>query len=930
MTEKQLVNKSYYQVFIKEDETSHPFEVLGEIFYIEKENGADDLSYIRFSQGEIYYHYKDYEAAIFKWEKVENELLPWAKKNIADCYYELGMLPKAEEIYKSIATDSETLTTEIALKLFSLYSIQSKTDLAFQTIKEAVSLNPDYLNVTALARNFYEEHNDWDNAVELAVNEIIRTESTQWIHTLKTYVEEGFTKHIHPSNFFQALITVYKVDLIHFRELTAALWNSYKQNEHYLPWIQLINDIFLNVPIDTYTPWHEIAELYEETYNELIKKGYFLKELHPIIPNHLTNWLKVTDASHSLYAATAAVAWNEIFPASLDSAVVSDAQQLIHSGNRYDLVFEDSAKLYEAIVKWSKEHDFEIEESIRWWGDYFANTKKQRIVIAGISGSGKSSFINSVLGEDIVDVNDTYVPSPVILLDNSASTELHIITETKINTNPNPADIDQLTVSNSEEAFLECKLPCRFLNKNSISLIDTPGFTGAADERSSAFSALSLADGLLFTLDATAPFTEYERDIVLKMHEYAPDVPVHFLLNKIDVMQNEDKIERVLRDTTNKIRLHFPNAKVFPYSSKVPNVQQLSELTDFLKINYNTAAVYEARTAKLLPWIRKTLDTVSQKPVELENNLNETIQWNEDMQLKLNGLINSMTALEKEKTQQVQESYRAIKEEITNDILENVPLLLRNCASLLNEETNYRNIHVQLNEEMNRAIQQYVEETIVSKFSVSIHDWITKTKEDFVQLDADSQETCKTFNSLYKEDRMKLEYDFKIFDDWRRDMDRLIGRVRIDNVNVFRRMTPSQLLLKGAGKLFGGLQQSNAMLYNQYKKYLDNESFQDVASSVVNMFFQQFEPFEHSLEQDVILFFRNPFSTLRHLEEETHLEIQKNRIQLNEMKSKPERYKDPLTLFEIRLRQGEWIMTALQGDEDTESSPELISHHYNA
>lgn len=78
--EDQFVQKCYYETFIKEGEERHPLEVLGEAF--EKENALEnaDLSYIRFAQGEIYFHYKDYEAAVFKWESIHNDFEPWAQK----------------------------------------------------------------------------------------------------------------------------------------------------------------------------------------------------------------------------------------------------------------------------------------------------------------------------------------------------------------------------------------------------------------------------------------------------------------------------------------------------------------------------------------------------------------------------------------------------------------------------------------------------------------------------------------------------------------------------------------------------------------------------------------------------------------------------------------------------------------------------------
>lgn len=67
---------------------------------------------------------------------------------------ELDLLSTAEEIYKSISSDSLILNTEISLQLFSLYLQQGKAGEADQMIKNAVVLNPDYENVTELACAF--------------------------------------------------------------------------------------------------------------------------------------------------------------------------------------------------------------------------------------------------------------------------------------------------------------------------------------------------------------------------------------------------------------------------------------------------------------------------------------------------------------------------------------------------------------------------------------------------------------------------------------------------------------------------------------------------------------------------------------------------------------------------------------------------------
>ncbi len=204
--ENQLIRKTYYKTFLMENETQPPLQVLGEAYLNEQRNEISDGSSIRFAQGEFYYHYQDFESAIFKWEKVDNELTPWAQKNIADANVELNQLSVAESVYTSITTDNKTLLTEIALQLLSLYIEQNKLDSAFTVIKEAVSLNPDYPNVTKIARSFYEEQQDFDSAVDLAVNELIRTESHPWFEVLKEYINQGYTKAISPDYFNKVLL----------------------------------------------------------------------------------------------------------------------------------------------------------------------------------------------------------------------------------------------------------------------------------------------------------------------------------------------------------------------------------------------------------------------------------------------------------------------------------------------------------------------------------------------------------------------------------------------------------------------------------------------------------------------------------------------------------------------------------------------------
>ncbi|MEK1833149.1 hypothetical protein AAAC51_42480 [Priestia megaterium] len=75
-----------------------------------------------------------------------------------------------------------------------------------------------------------------------------------------------------------------------------------------------------------------------------------------------------------------------------------------------------------------------------------------------------------------------------------------------------------------------------------------------------------------------------------------------------------------------------------------------------------------------------------------------------------------------------------------------------------------------------------------------------------------------------------------MLDDWRRDVNRMANRVQLDEENILLRVNPTQLLLKGAGKLFSSILQNQTLLYNQYKKYIESQDYQDITESMLAKF----------------------------------------------------------------------------------------------
>ena len=69
-----------------------------------------------------------------------------------------------------------------------------------------------------------------------------------------------------------------------------------------------------------------------------------------------------------------------------------------------------------------------------------------------------------------------------------------------------------------------------------------------------------------------------------------------------------------------------------------------------------------------------------QKRLDVENQLVESVRWNEEMLQKLTGAVNQLKDTETQKTKAVVQSYRAIKETIEKDISETVPKMLQECS----------------------------------------------------------------------------------------------------------------------------------------------------------------------------------------------------------------------------------------------------------
>ncbi|WP_251550874.1 dynamin family protein [Neobacillus muris] len=910
--EQQLIDKTYYKMFINELEDKHPIEVLGDAFQEEAKKDVPDLTNLRYAQGEVYFHAKDYEAAIFKWENIINELEPWAKKNTADAYCKLGLLSTAEDLYTAIVTDNPSLKSELSLQLFSLYIDREKLQAATAEIKRAIVSNPDYPNLTSIARHFFEEQKDWENAIELAVNEAKRTQSLEWYGILHSYLVRGMTKAFAPNYFSQVIVNLYDIDRNEFEKLVSAFWNSYKHEANYFTWLKEFNYLLMNLDINREDQWTGLSELCKETYFHFIGGDYYIKQLEEIVPELLTNWLRLADDAHVVLSAAALLSWNELFPASLSLVIVEEAEKVISATAVEMDELEECLHLFASIIKWAQAHDMGENGRMQWIARQLIEFNTQHILVAGLNGSGKSAFLNTVLGEPLQDAPT----STVVMFESGEELEITEITDEEINSLQDFTAFQERMdrMRHAMHSVIDYRLPNRFLAENELAFIDTPGLKGTPHaDRHDVLTYLQMADTVLFVLDANAPLTEKERAALEQIQRMAPDIPVHFLLTKMDTIPNEQDAIRILEETKADIKSILPDAKAFAFSAQYDRDQQLGDLQEFLLTIKNTRNIEDKRLAKLLYYIRTTIASLLQKRIDVENHLADTIRWNEEMYAKLTGAVNQLNDSILQEAKAITKSYHSLKENIEEEIMAGVRRKLRDCGSLIKEDSNFSKIHLDLNEEMNNQLQDYLENQVMPKYYLMLQDWLINCKEKFDESQEHLNELAQGFNSIYGEERLQLECDFRVLDDWSRDINRLTSGFSLEKENILLRRTPSQFLLKSAGKLLGSLSNNKNMLYNKYKGFVENEDYSETIESVCRQFFQPFQLFEKSLERDVSLFLKNPLAILTQAAQETSKEIEENQAMLNRLNTNPEIFRDPLTLFELRLRQFEWMTVAGKG-----------------
>ena len=180
-----------------------------------------------------------------------------------------------------------------------------------------------------------------------------------------------------------------------------------------------------------------------------------------------------------------------------------------------------------------------LADSIRQLDELFL------LVIAGEFNSGKSAFINALLGQKLQPEGVTPTTDQIYLLRYGETTQRM------------PGD---------NGVWIQTA-PVELLSK--LTIVDTPGTNAIVREHEALTSEfIPRSDLVLFVTSAERPFTESERAFLEQIRDWGKKIVL--VINKIDILDDEADREQVVSFVTNSVRdLIGDVAAVFPVSARL-------------------------------------------------------------------------------------------------------------------------------------------------------------------------------------------------------------------------------------------------------------------------------------------------------------------------------------------------------------------------
>jgi small GTP-binding protein len=193
------------------------------------------------------------------------------------------------------------------------------------------------------------------------------------------------------------------------------------------------------------------------------------------------------------------------------------------------------------------------------------------LVVVGEFNHGKSSFVNALLGENVLPVGVTPTTAAIHHLRHADQPEATIVLQSGARESLPFAEARQFAVGGGRSAdeidYLEVGYPAKLLEER-ILLVDTPGVNDLSLQRADiTYSYIPRADAVLFLLDAGQILKESERQFLQDKLLKASRDKIVFVITKWDILNDDEKAE-ALAYARQQLANLVKDPVVFPISAE--------------------------------------------------------------------------------------------------------------------------------------------------------------------------------------------------------------------------------------------------------------------------------------------------------------------------------------------------------------------------
>ena len=225
------------------------------------------------------------------------------------------------------------------------------------------------------------------------------------------------------------------------------------------------------------------------------------------------------------------------------------------------------------------------------------------LVVVGQFKRGKTTFINALLGTDLLPTAVVPLTSIVTVIEYGRDIEVKVLfnngTEKIVPPEELPEYVTEKGNPRNEKDVAEViiKYPSEYL-KDGVRLIDTPGVGSVYQHNTDvAYEYLPRSDATVFLISVDQPLSKAEVDFLRDVREYADRI--FFLQNKADYLSPEDLKESMefIRSTLVS-EVGFDSPELYPVSAKLCLEGKLSGDED--KLKKSNMGLFEERLRRFL------------------------------------------------------------------------------------------------------------------------------------------------------------------------------------------------------------------------------------------------------------------------------------------------------------------------------------------